>query len=180
MSLLDRAVPPDPVTTLPPVPAFTVTSPDFSAGGALSAAQAHGSAGGDDLSPGLSWSGFPIETQSFAVVCFDPDAPTLSGFWHWVLQDLPASTTTLATGAASGDLSGLPKGAFHLRNDWGTKNFGGAAPPEGDRVHRYYFVVYALDVPALGVDADASCAVADFMRGSHTLARGVLLGTYQR
>jgi Raf kinase inhibitor-like YbhB/YbcL family protein len=142
--------------------------------------QAHSSAGGGDVSPQLAWSGFPAETQSFSVICYDPDAPTLSGFWHWVLLDLPAGTTELPAGAASGDLSGLPKGAFHLRNDWGTKNYGGCAPPEGDRAHRYYFIVFALDVPSLGLNEDASPAVSGFMQTFHTLARAVIVGTYQR
>jgi len=180
MSLLDRAVPSDPLLTLPPAPSFSVTSSDLTAGSPLPLAQAHSSAGGQDLSPQLSWSGFPAETQSFSVVCYDPDAPTMSGFWHWILLDLPASTTELATGAASGDLSGLPAGSFHLRNDWGTLNFGGAAPPEGDRAHRYFFVVFALDVPKLGLDGSASPAVAGFMRTFHTLARASITATYQR
>jgi Raf kinase inhibitor-like YbhB/YbcL family protein len=180
MSLADRAPAPDPIDLLPPAPTFAVTSTDVTDGAPLPLAHAHSSAGGGDLSPQLSWSGFPAETQSFGITCFDPDAPTGSGFWHWVLVDIPASVTELATGAASGDLSGLPAGAYHVSCDWGTKNFGGAAPPPGDRQHRYVFVVHALDVPKLEINDSVSPAVVGFNLAFHTLARAVIRGTYQR
>jgi Raf kinase inhibitor-like YbhB/YbcL family protein len=180
MSLADRAPAPDPIDLLPPAPSFAVTSTDFTDGAPLPVAHAHPSAGGDDLSPQLSWSGFPSETRSFVVTCYDPDAPTGSGFWHWVLVDVPASVTQLATGAASGDLSGLPDGAYHVACDWGAKSYGGAAPPEGDRPHRYVFVVHAVDVPKLDTTDAVAPAVVGFNLAFHTLARAVIRGTYQR
>ncbi|MDX2974400.1 YbhB/YbcL family Raf kinase inhibitor-like protein [Kribbella solani] len=171
---LDRPVAPDPYTLLPKAGAFTVTSTDVTDGQPL--ADAHAFAGGN-TSPQLSWSGFPAETRGFVVTCFDPDAPVVSGFWHWVLVNLPATVTELPAGAGGTDR--LDNGGFHVRNDFGTKNYGGAAPPAGDQVHRYYFVVHAIDVEALDVDADATPAVVSFNLAFHTLARAILTPTYQ-
>jgi Raf kinase inhibitor-like YbhB/YbcL family protein len=119
-----------------------------------------------DISPELHWSGFPQETRGFAVTCFDPDAPTGSGFWHWVLVGLPASVTELPRGAGSP----LPKGAFHERNDFGERGYGGAAP-KGDRPHRYVFAVHAIDVQRLDVTEGAASALVGFKLTLHTLAR---------
>lgn len=174
---LDRPTAPDPYDLLPPVPSFTLESDDLVDGAALPMAQVHGSAGGSDESPQLRWSEFPDATAGFVVTCFDPDAPTPSGFWHWVLVGLPASVTSLPRGAG-GD-AGLPGGAFHVRSDFGTPAYGGAAPPPGDVPHRYMFVVHALDVPALDVDGSATPAVVSFNLVFHTLARARLTATYQ-
>ncbi|WP_427893780.1 YbhB/YbcL family Raf kinase inhibitor-like protein [Kribbella sp. GL6] len=171
---LDRPVTPDPYKLLPEVGGFTVTSTDVADGEPL--AHAHAFAGGN-TSPQLSWSGFPAETKAFVVTCFDPDAPIVSGFWHWVLVNLPATVTDLPTGAGTPER--LDNGAFHVRNDFGSKAFGGAAPPAGDQVHRYYFVVHALDVEALDVDPDATPAVVGFNLAFHTLARALITPTYQ-
>jgi Raf kinase inhibitor-like YbhB/YbcL family protein len=170
---LDRPVAPDPYELLPPVPSFTVTSRDISDGQPCGQAQV---AAGGNTSPQLSWSGAPEGTQSYTVTCFDPDAPTPSGFWHWVLVDLPADVTSLDTGAAS---RALPGTAFHCRNDGGEKGFMGAAPPQGDMPHRYYYVVHAVSEPSLGVDSDASPAVVSFNLAFKTLGRAVIHGTYQ-
>ncbi|MBW8751692.1 MAG: YbhB/YbcL family Raf kinase inhibitor-like protein, partial [Propionibacteriales bacterium] len=129
-------------------------------------------------SPQLSWSGAPDGTKSYTVTCFDPDAPTPSGFWHWVLVDLPADVTSLDTGAGA-EGAGLPGNAFMCRNDGGSNAFMGAAPPPNDQVHRYYFVVHAVGEDSLGVDSDASPAVVSFNLAFKTLGRAILRGTYQ-
>ena len=171
---LERPVAPDPYALLPQVASFTLSSTDVSDGRPL--AEAHLFEGGN-TSPQLSWTGFPEETKSFVVTCFDPDAPTPSGFWHWVAVNIPASVTSLDTGAGASD-DALPAGAFHVRSDFGTRAFGGAAPPPGDQVHRYFFVVHAVDVDKLDVDGDASPAVVSFNLAFHTLARAILVPTH--
>ena len=175
---LERGTPPDPFDVLPAKPWFRLDSDDIADGAPLALTFVHDSAGGENLSPQLSWSGFPAETKSFAVTCYDPDAPTQSGFWHWVLVNLPADVTELPRGAGSpGD---LPAGAFHVAGDMGTKAYAGAAPPPGDRPHRYVFAVHALDVDKLDVDDSVRAAIVGFNLAFHTLARGALRPTYQR
>jgi Raf kinase inhibitor-like YbhB/YbcL family protein len=175
---LERPVAPDPYELLPAVGSFTVTSTDVSGGEQLPLSAVHDSAGGQNVSPQLSWSGFPEGTRSFVVTCYDPDAPVPGGFWHWIAVNLPASTTELAAGAGADDAS-LPGDGFHVRNDFSSRAFGGAAPPQGDQPHRYYFVVHAVDVDALEVDENASAAVVSFNLAFHTLARAILTPTYR-
>jgi Raf kinase inhibitor-like YbhB/YbcL family protein len=158
------------------VPTFTVTSDDVRDGDPLATPQVSGvlGAGGDDVSPQLSWSDFPEETQSFAITVYDPDAPTGSGFWHWSLVNLPVSVTELQRG-----LDPLPEGAFCVRNDYGEAGYGGAAPPPGDRPHRYVFAVHALDVDRLDVPTSATPAYVGFNLAFHTLARATIRPTFQ-
>jgi Raf kinase inhibitor-like YbhB/YbcL family protein len=174
----DRA--PLPYAFVPQLPSFTVTSTDVADGVQMSDNQVYNSFGmsGKNISPQLSWSGFPAETASFAVTCYDPDAPTGSGFWHWLVIDIPASVTSLPTGAGTADGSLLPAGAFQVRNDYGSKDWGGAAPPAGDEPHRYVFTVHAVDTPKLGIDDSVSAAVAGFNLRFHDLARGFLVPVF--
>jgi Raf kinase inhibitor-like YbhB/YbcL family protein len=171
---LERPQAEDPYAKLPRVGSFTVTSTDITDGEPLAD---RFTAGGDNVSPQLSWQGAPEGTKSYVVTCYDPDAPTPSGFWHWILVNLPADVTSLDTGAGSTDYNA--GGAFHVRNDMSTKGFTGAAPPPGDPAHRYYFVVHAVDVDKLDVTDDASAAVVSFNLAFHTLARAQLVATYQ-
>ena len=144
----------------------------------LSEAYGFGCAGGN-LSPQLSWSGAPEGTKSFALTCFDPDAPTGSGFWHWVVVNIPADVTSLALGAGSGDGS-MPDGALQTRTDFGAPGYGGPCPPEGDHPHRYLFTLHAVGVEGLPVEADTSAAVVGFMLNFNTLAKAALMGLCKR
>lgn len=175
---LQRPAAPDPYDILPPMPAFELASDDVIEGQPMDLDYAHDSLGGGNLSPHLRWSGFPAGTRSFAVTCYDPDAPTGSGFWHWFLADLPATTTQLPRGAGAPDAD-LPGPAFQVRNDYGQLGYGGAAPPSGDIPHRYVFAVHAVDVERLGPDSSATPAYVGFNLTFHTLARATLRPTFQ-
>lgn len=175
---LDRAVYPDPYSLLPAVAPLTVTSTSIVNDGRLPEDHVFNGWGfsGANISPQLSWSGAPEGTKGYAVTCFDPDAPTPSGFWHWLLVGIPAHVSSLDAGA--GTAENAPPGAFHVANDFGDKRYDGAAPPVGDRDHRYLFAVHALDTDDLGLDDTVSAAVTAFTMGAHTLARGVISATY--
>jgi Raf kinase inhibitor-like YbhB/YbcL family protein len=137
-------------------------------------------AGGDNRSPALAWEGAPAGTKSFALTMYDPDAPTGSGWWHWVVYDLPASATGLPEGAGAAAGTGLPAGAKQGRTDFGSKEYGGAAPPPGHGPHRYIFTLYALNTDKLDVPADASAAYVGFMIHFAKLGEAKLTASYQR
>ena len=174
MNIDRRPLAPSPYEGLT-VPSFTLTSRSLTEGAAMpfSATAEAGS-----LSPDLAWEGFPSDTASFMVTCFDPDAPTPSGWWHWMVLDVPASMTCLEEGAGTSDLT-LDGPAFHLRGDNGEASYFGAAPPAGDRPHRYVFTVHALDTPTLGLDDDATPSLASFAALEHTIARACLTVTHK-
>ncbi|HVX46377.1 MAG TPA: YbhB/YbcL family Raf kinase inhibitor-like protein [Mycobacteriales bacterium] len=171
---------PDPYSFLPSVPSFTVISRDIQDGGVLPTPHLSGimGAGGDDVSPHLSWSGFPAGTASFAVTCYDPIAPTASGFWHWAVYNIPAGVTELPTGAGAAEGRDLPAGAVTLANDASVRQYVGAAPPPGHGDHHYYFVVHAVDVPSFDLPDAATPAYLGFNLFSHTLARGRIVADY--
>lgn len=164
--------------------AFTVTSNSFKDGDYL--AKDHilsqdfgfGCAGGN-VSPHLAWSGAPAGTKSFAVTCYDPDAPTGSGFWHWVVVNIPPTVSELALDAGNPASGKLPKGALMTRTDYGQAVYGGPCPPEGDHPHRYLFTVFAVG-DTLDVAADTSAAVIGFNLHFKTLAKAAIMGLYKR
>jgi Raf kinase inhibitor-like YbhB/YbcL family protein len=169
----------NPYEELPPVSGFQLESTLIADGETLPAAQRSGifGAGGEDTSPDLAWSGFPAETKSFLVTMYDPDAPTPSGFWHWMVINVPASVTSLEAGAGGGNET-LPTGATHLTNDASLRGYLGAAPPPGDPPHQYFVAVAALDVADVSVPDTATPALAFFQTRLHTLARAMLVPVY--
>ncbi|TSE01675.1 YbhB/YbcL family Raf kinase inhibitor-like protein [Skermania sp. ID1734] len=175
-------MPYNPYDALPQLPTFEVTSADITDGQPLKKEQVSGmmGAGGHDISPQLSWSGFPSETKSFAVTVYDPDAPTGSGFWHWAVIDIPASTTSLESGAGDAEGTGLPHPAKQLENDARVRQFVGAAPPPGHGPHRYFVAVHAVDTESLGLPPDATPAYLGFNLFSHAIARAYIVGTYEQ
>jgi Raf kinase inhibitor-like YbhB/YbcL family protein len=160
---------------------FTLTSSDFAAGKSLAAAQVFNGFGcsGGNVSPALSWSNAPAGTKSFALLAYDPDAPTGSGWWHWVVYDIPASATSLPAGAGDPKKNLLPAGALQGRTDFGTQGYGGPCPPPG-KPHRYFFRLYALKVAKLEVPADATAAYIGFNVNAASLGKAELLGLYGR
>ena len=170
----------NPFARLPEAHTFTVTSSTVSDGQPLPVAQhsgAFGMPGGQDLSPQLSWTGAPEGTKSFAVTMYDPDAPTMSGFWHWAVVNIPATVTELTEGAGDDTGSGLPAGSYQLAGDAGAARFIGAAPPAGHGEHRYFVTVHALDTEDIGVPAEATPAFLGFTMASHILGRATLVAT---
>ena len=149
---------------------FTLTSNDIRDGGVLPDAQVKAKG---NTSPHLKWSGAPEGTKSYAVTCYDPDAPTGSGFWHWTVANIPADVTELPSGGP------MPAGAVEGRTDYGEPGFGGAAPPPGHGPHRYIFTVFAVDTEQLDVTPDNSGAVFGFNLHVHTLARASITATYE-
>ena len=159
------------------VPTFELTSTEMLEGSPLPAAVFDASSGGEDRSPQLSWSGAPKGTRSFVVTCFDPDAPTGSGFWHWAVANIPANVTSLEAGAGDPSRGLLPLGAITMPNETRNPAFVGAGPPEGTGVHHYWFSVFALDVERIDINDQATPAVLGFMMRNAVLARATLVAT---
>jgi hypothetical protein len=152
-----------------------VTSDSFADGSTIGMDFVFGGCGGKNRSPQLSWSGAPAGTRSFAITCFDPDAPTGCGYWHWLAFDIPASVAKVDVGAGT-DKS--PAGGRSGATDYGISSYGGPCPPKGDGAHRYFFTVYALDVPSLGASEKTHGAPCMFMMRGHVLASGTIVGTF--
>lgn len=157
------------------VPEFRLSSAEFQEGGWLPASVYGVEAGGLNRSPQLSWSGAPAQTRSYVVTCFDPDAPTGSGFWHWAVANIPAKVTSLEAGAGDPAAGLLPTGAITMPNEVRAAEFIGAGPPEGTGVHHYWFAVHALDVPHIEIDPQATPAVLGFLMRDAVIARATLV-----
>ena len=165
---------------LPEVPSFDLRSDTISPWQALSLPQMsgkYGVTGGQDISPQLSWDGAPPSTKSFAVTVFDPDAATLSGFWHWAVANIPATVRSLPTGAGDPRGTGLPPGSIQLRGDTGDAHFIGAAPAVGSGVHRYVITVHALNVDRIELPDGASPGYLGFNMAANTVGRATLVAT---
>jgi Raf kinase inhibitor-like YbhB/YbcL family protein len=167
----------NPYENLPKVPTFEVASTDVKDGEEIALPYTSGifAAHGQDISPQLSWRGFPKETKSFVITMYDPDAPTPSGFWHWAVVDIPASVTGLVRGAGKIDSTDLPAGAWQLPNDARLAQYVGAAPPAGHGKHHLYIVITAVDVEFLGLDKGTTPAFLNFSLLSHTLGRAIMV-----
>jgi len=150
---------------------LTVRSALFEEGADIPRSAAHLMVGGGNVSPDLSWSAGPEGTRTYAVTCYDPDAPTTVGFSHWVRFDIPLEVGAVPAGASGPGIDGF--------TDWGESRYGGMAPPAGDPPHRYQFTVFALDVDTLGVDATTTYAKFRFLIRGHVLAQGTLTGKFQ-
>jgi Raf kinase inhibitor-like YbhB/YbcL family protein len=163
---------------------MTLSSGEIKDGATIAADQVFKGFGctGNNVSPSLSWSGAPSATKSFAVSIYDPDAPTGSGWWHWVVFNIPAATTSLPKGAGDPKGKGMPKGAIQSRTDFGADGYGGPCPPTGDKPHHYQITVFAVDVDKLpdAKDHNASAALVGFDLHFHTLAKATLTGLYGR
>ena len=159
---------------------FTLTSADL--GGQATKAQEFGGFGctGNNESPQLSWANAPEGTKSFAVTMYDPDAPTGSGWWHWVVFDIPANVNELVTNAGNVSLNLSPKGSIQSITDYGSKGYGGPCPPEGHGLHQYIITVYALKTDSLGLTKDTNAAVVGYYLWNNTLAKASIVAYYQR
>jgi len=157
------------------VAVLTVTSTAFANGATMPTAEAFTGCGGTNVSPDLTWTGAPANTQSFVITEFDPDAPTGVGFWHWVLFNVPSTVTSIAAGAGTNP----PSGTSGL-NDYGNLGYGGPCPPVGDGVHHYHFTVSALDTVLTSMPVSTTGAYLTFNTDGHIIAQGTYLGLYSR
>lgn len=164
---------PDPYAPLKDLPSFTVTSTDFSCGDQLPKQQR----GAASVSPQLAWNvdELPEGTKSIAITCFDPDAPTASGFWHWGVFNIPATVSSLPSGAGKPELEGVPE-AVSLKGDSGNRGYYGSNPPAGHAPHRYLFAIHAVDTEKLDIDPDSPVTVLGFNLYFHSLARAIYWG----
>ena len=168
--------------TLAQAAGFTLSSPDIKAGAMMDKKFEFNGFGcaGENKSPALKWSGAPKGAKSFAVNMYDPDAPTGSGWWHWSVINIPAAVTELKPDAGAVGGANLPKGASHVRIDFGVAGWGGTCPPQGDKPHRYIFTVHALKTDKLDIPADATAALAGFMVNANSMGKASFTAKYGR
>lgn len=161
---------------------FLLTSTDVANGATLSQKQVAYGDGcrGQNISPELAWQNPPAGTQSFAVIVHDPDAPGAQGWWHWLLYNLPASTSHLAAGAGGYGSKDLPAGAQQSNTSGGSAYWGGACPPQGDKPHRYNFTVYALKVARLAVKPEDSPERVSAAIKAQAIGSATLTASYGR
>jgi Raf kinase inhibitor-like YbhB/YbcL family protein len=161
---------------------MSLTSPDIKPGARIADEQVANIMGcpGKSISPALNWSGAPKGTKSFALSVYDPDAPTGSGFWHWVVFNIPADATSLPKNAGDPKAALMPAGAVQSRNDASMPGYLGPCPPKGDKPHHYHFQLFAVDVDKLDADENASPAYVGFNLHFHTLAKATLTGVWSR
>jgi Raf kinase inhibitor-like YbhB/YbcL family protein len=163
--------------------ALTLTSDSFKDGETLSmdhvmsADYGFGCSGGNK-SPHLRWSGAPADTKSFALTCYDPDAPTGSGFWHWLVVNIPPNVTELPLGAGNPG-GALPAGALQTRTDIGKPGYVGPCPPPGHGPHHYIFTIFAVNTEKLQVQEDTSAAIVGFQLHFATLGKATLTGIFE-
>jgi Raf kinase inhibitor-like YbhB/YbcL family protein len=162
--------------------AFELTSPDIAPGAKIADEYVFNGFGctGKNVSPALKWSGAPAGTKSFALMVYDPDAPTGSGFWHWVMFDIPPTVSELPQTAGDLKSGKAPAGGVQSRTDFGVPGYGGPCPPKGDPAHHYHFMLFAVDAPKLDADANTSAAVVGFNLHFHTLAKTEFVAVYGR
>jgi len=161
---------------------FSLSSTEIKPNGTIAEKQVFKGFGcdGGNVSPSLAWKNPPAGTKSFAVTVYDPDAPTGSGWWHWVVFNIPAEVTSLPLGTGNPEGGQTPKGAVQSRTDFGKPGYGGPCPPKGDKPHRYIFTVYALKVDKIDADENASGALVGFMLNANKLDKASLTVTYGR
>jgi Raf kinase inhibitor-like YbhB/YbcL family protein len=166
----------------PAVVGFNLTSPEIAAGATIQNEQVYRGFGcnGTNISPELRWANAPGGTKGFGLTVYDPDAPTGSGWWHWLIVNIPATATFLPRNAGDPKMGLAPPGTLQLRNDFGTVGYGGPCPPPGDRPHRYLFTIFALDIEKLPIDDTVSAAAVGFNLNAHTLKKATLTGFYGR
>jgi Raf kinase inhibitor-like YbhB/YbcL family protein len=162
---------------------FTLSSAEVKHKGVIAEEQIYNGFGcnGGNISPSLTWNNAPAGTRSFAVTMFDPDAPSGSGWWHWVVFNIAANVASLPKNAGDPASGKTPQGAVQSRTDFGKPGYGGPCPPQGDRPHRYIITVHALKVEKLeGVDENASAAMVGFMINANQIAKASIQATYGR
>ena len=152
---------------------FTITSPQMQSGKQMAMEQVYNSFGctGKNISPELHWSGVPKGTKSLALTVYDPDAPTGSGWWHWLIFNIDPGTTSLPANAGDANAHLAPAGSVQSRTDFGSVGYGGPCPPPGDKPHHYVFTLFALNVARLELDETASAAMVGFNLNAHALGK---------